>query len=396
MILILSSDHIPHVGGKSTHILDLMAGISDAGEQVSLYSQSQFSRLEQIAIKLVISPVKIFDAARFQYCYKQIWRRILARKALSIYRRYKPQCISCQDAFAAAALKAVRDEIKCPVVLTMHTYFGLENALDKKKTRVNTDIYNKNLDFELQSLEVVDKIIAVDDRILEHVRSTIRKEINNRNIRVKDCLSIVNFTNTDFYFPVASTEKKRLRQEYGIPDDAFIIVCARRLVEKNGVIYAVEAMKSLDDQTMMIIAGDGPQQSAIKEYIENQGLGTRVDMVGSVLPDKMIDYYRMSDCSVVPSITVNGLQEATSISALEAMSTGLPTVASRIGGLSQIITDGVTGFLVDEKAPDQIANAVKKLYDNEIRVEMGRCAREYVVNNHSHLQGAKKYLVQFS
>ena len=346
-------------------------------------------------IKLLISPIRLFSIKYFQYCYNKIWKRILSKQVLKLYRKENPDCISCQDAFAAAALKTIRSKIDCSVVLTMHTYFGLENALDCVNNKLQERIYNRNLEFELSSLEVADTIIAVDKRILNHVQDTIKNQSNKIRIRTKTCVSIENFTNTEVFSPSCDEEKRLLREKYEIPEDRFVIVCARRLVEKNGVIYAINAMERLDNSYMLVVAGDGPQQSIIRERIKESHLNDRIKMLGSINPDKIVELYKLSDCSVVPSITVNGLQEATSISALEAMSCSLPTIASRIGGLIQLIDDDVNGFLVDEKNADQIASKIILLRDSETNKRISDSARSFVIDNHSYIQGAKQYLEYF-
>ena len=78
------------------------------------------------------------------------------------------------------------------------------------------------------------------------------------------------------------------------------------------------------------------------------------------------------------------------------MSCGLPTIASWIGGLTQIIEDGETGLLVDERDPKQIAKALIRLQNNDSeRYMISQQARQYVIDNHSHKSGAAEYLKQF-
>ncbi len=395
MILFVASDFIPHIGGKSTHILDLQAGLKCIGEDSFLFSQRQYPKNKRLLIKVMLAPIRLVSTKLFIYIYNKIWSRVFSRAVFKLYKGKKPDCISCQDAFAASSLKRIRNRIECPIVLTMHTYFGLENSLDCKLSKLQKRIYKKNLAYELKSLEVADKIIAVDNRILEHVKKTITDEKNSRSIRVNKCVAVENFTNTDIFSPVSQQEKLMLRERYGIDKKRFVIICARRLVEKNGVLYAVKATKNIDNDCVLIIAGDGPQYAQICSEIEKEELKDKIILLGSVESDKIVELYRLADCSLVPSVTVNGLQEATSISALEAMSCGLPTIASGIGGLLQLITDGVNGYLVNEKNPKQIADCIGLLRDEKNREYMSENARQYVVENHSNIQAARTYYQLF-
>lgn len=79
------------------------------------------------------------------------------------------------------------------------------------------------------------------------------------------------------------------------------------------------------------------------------------------------------------------------------MACGLPTIASNIGGLKQLIKNKITGILVDEARPEKIAEAIIKLInDKEYYFNIKRDAREYIINKHSHTESSKKYLIEFN
>lgn len=394
MILIISSDNIPHIGGKSTHILDLIDGLKRNAIECKLFSQKQYGQKKLNWIRYMLAPIYVLNRDLYVYLYFEIWAKILSKKVLGILKENDVEAISVQDAFAAYAISKIKTHINCPVTLTMHTYFGLENALDKEKINFLTNkIYDIRLKHELISLKTVDSIVAVDDRIKKSVDKEIQK-IKQSDVTCKECLSIQNFTNIDQFCPVkSSSEKKELRKKYNISTSAFVIVCARRLVEKNGVEFAVKAMSLVKKkEALLIIAGNGPQYSNIERMIEQNALEEKVKLIDSVPTSEMASIYNLSDIAVVPSITVNGLQEATSISALESMSCGLPTIASSIGGLKEMIVDKSNGILTEERNSQDIADAIDLLgTDKELYKKIATESRAFVEKTHSHLVTSMKY-----
>lgn len=398
-ILFVASDVIPHIGGKSTHIIDLKDGMCKNGNNVDIISLKSLGRKNEIFIKILISPLKFLNSDAFNYCFKILWGKILNKKVKKYCKINKPDFISVQDAFAASSISNAIKELNVTTILTMHTYFGLESSLDKKVNRLSKKIYDSNLNYEMKALDVVNGVIAVDDRIKEHVNTHIQHRINTRLDYTK-VKSIENFTNIDLYTIANKDEKYKYRKEFNISNNDIVISCARRLVEKNGVINAVKAIKCLKDykdyNVVLLIAGDGPQKDEINKFISKNNLQNNVKLLGGVNSTEIRKVYVVSDISLVPSVTVNGLQEATSISAIEAMSCGIVTIASNIGGLKQLIKDKSNGVLVEEGDYKQIANEIIKIInDNEYKSKISINARKYIIENNSHIEAAKKYLSTF-
>lgn len=109
---------------------------------------------------------------------------------------------------------------------------------------------------------------------------------------------------------------------------------------------------------------------------------------------QMPELDHVSDVVLIPSVASEAVIEATSISALEAMACGVPVIASNIGGLAELISNGLTGVLVPQANPLAIAQAITTVMnDSHLRSDIGRRARQHVVNNHSHLRAADEFIV---
>ena len=143
---------------------------------------------------------------------------------------------------------------------------------------------------------------------------------------------------------------------------------AARLAPVKGIKYLIEAVKSLDN-VRLVIAGDGPEKERLENLARHESLLDRVTFTGWV--DDIGRTMSTWDIYVQPSIA-----EGLGIAALEAMSLGIPVVASDVGGLREIVVNGKTGFLVPPEDSAQLAAHLKELACNaELRRSMGEAAR---------------------
>ncbi|MCA9077446.1 MAG: glycosyltransferase family 4 protein [Planctomycetaceae bacterium] len=163
------------------------------------------------------------------------------------------------------------------------------------------------------------------------------------------------------------------RESWQATDDDVVVLLARRLVEKNGVTVFAEAVTQLKDLPVRVIfAGDGDDRGKVESIISTGGMQDACRFLGNVMNTDMPDIYRSADISVLPSF-----MEATSITGLESMATGLPLVGTRVGGIPALIDDEVSGLLVDPGQPTQIAAAIRRLVESsESRQRMGKRARQ--------------------
>ena len=238
-ILYLSSDRIPHIGGKSTHILDLINGLESNGITCHLISLASIGKIQTVFLKLILIPLRVINRELYFYFFKEVWGRKLNSLVYNYCKHNKIDFISVQDAWAAYSIKRSVPKLKVPVILTMHTYLGIENLLDRKTSKIGQFVYIKTLNKEKSALEVVDKIVAVDNRIKKHIENVIAKH-SAANVRCITVVSIMNFTNIEKFRIPTKIEKQRFRKEFKASDSQFLVRCARRLVEKNGVINLVK------------------------------------------------------------------------------------------------------------------------------------------------------------
>lgn len=171
------------------------------------------------------------------------------------------------------------------------------------------------------------------------------------------------------------------------PGTVIKILYVGRLVEKKGPSYAVEAFRRVTEEipnTELRMIGDGPLKEDIVNILNKSSLDGKVVLLKaqpqSVVLKEMMD----ADIFFLPSITAeNGDREGSPVSILEAEATGLPVVSTVHTGIPEIVIDGITGFLTQEKNTVAMAEQLKKLIlDPELRIRMGKAGRAHVESHY--------------
>ena len=107
-----------------------------------------------------------------------------------------------------------------------------------------------------------------------------------------------------------------------------------------------------------MIIGDGSERKNLEKLTDELGLQEKVKFLGEISNEKIPEYLLAADCFVLPSI-----KEGFGIAVLEAMAVGVPVIASRVGGILDIIEDGRNGLLVEPVDSEAIAQAILKIYE---------------------------------
>jgi glycosyltransferase involved in cell wall biosynthesis len=126
------------------------------------------------------------------------------------------------------------------------------------------------------------------------------------------------------------------------------------------LILAAAELKRAGLEFRVLIAGEGPQRDALLQLIQQLDLGGFVELPGVVTD--MLGFYDQLDLFVLPSLT-----EGMPISILEAMAMGLPIVATTVGGIPELVRDGVEGLLVPAGEPGALAKALRELITSAAR-----------------------------
>jgi glycosyltransferase involved in cell wall biosynthesis len=161
------------------------------------------------------------------------------------------------------------------------------------------------------------------------------------------------------------------------PDAPFTVLFVGRLVERKGVTRLIEAMGllSVERETRLVIVGEGPERDNIAQKVRELGLEPRVALRGQVSADALRAAYASADAFVLPAtVDRRGDTEGLGVVLLEAMSYGVPVVASRVGGIPDIVEDGVSGLLVPQGDAGALARGIEMLAQDPALADRLRAA----------------------
>jgi glycogen(starch) synthase len=148
------------------------------------------------------------------------------------------------------------------------------------------------------------------------------------------------------------------------------------MVREKGFDLAVRAFASVVARfpnARLTIAGDGPARLELEELARELRLNSAVDFLGWVEPERIPDLINQSTIVLTPS----RCQEAFGLVALQGSQMERPVVASRVGGLPEVVADGETGLLVENEDVNGLASAIIHLIENpRIAQQMGKAGRE--------------------
>ncbi len=169
-------------------------------------------------------------------------------------------------------------------------------------------------------------------------------------------------------------DRKGVRNDLGFGDDNLVVVCVGRMVPIKGYDSVVRASKEIisglaPKKVRFLMVGEGPLKVELMEEAGALGVGGNFTFLG--FRDDVSRLLSACDLMVMPS-----LNEGLGMSIVEAMALSLPVVASRVGGIAEVVDDGVTGILVSPSNPADLAKScVEVLRDKGMAKKMGRAGR---------------------
>lgn len=289
---------------------------------------------------------------------------IFGKKIASVVTRNSIDVIHAHFAypFGFAALLA-KEATNKPLVVTLHgADILIESSID----------YGVRLRRWID--EAVKRVLQTADKVVVASKCVYEQALNvgcleNKLVYIPNGVDITRFNpSLD-----GSEIRKKLRIE-GNP----IVFAIRRHVPKNGLEYLIRAIPLVTRRlpnVMFLIGGHGPLRSYHEFLVRKLGVSRNVIFTGYIPHNEVPNYYAACDVSVIPSII-----EAFGVVAVEAMACGKPVVGSNVGGIAEVIEDGIDGLLAKPKDPKDLAEKILCLFENpDMMKKMGMNGREIVI-----------------
>ena len=286
-------------------------------------------------------------------------------KCIKICRKFKPDIIHAHWPFPHAyiALGAAK-LFRIPLVLNFH---GAELLLIRKKKWVKPLL--KFAIGQAQAVFANSSFTASKIKALRNVDvewspygTTLETRDERRETREGGSLPLASATASA---TPSSGEVSPQRPSPHPVQGKFKILFVGRHIERKGIRYLIEAAKYLPrDQFEIRIVGVGDLTEELKKLASESATPNSAEIIftGKLSPEALANEYRTANVFTLPAIVDSkGDTEGLGVVLIEAMELGLPIVASNVGGIPDVVVDGVSGILVPEKDPQALASAYKRL-----------------------------------
>ena len=328
----------PHIGGMERHGLILSQEQIKLGNEVEVYIGVGSDKLLPRIYKMPLQFLPLYNKAR------RLWFNVWAYFTVKNNHKKNPyDIIHLHGDFVEAFFGGkLAKKLNIPAVLTIHA------GLNKKFLKPKNAKYFDN----------IKKIICVSQEIAGDLK----------NIGVAD--DKLEIISSGIYLDEFSAKggsafggKKEnggvdaIKNNYSAP----IIISVGVLRKSKGQVYLIEAFNKLKNSfssATLLLIGDGPDKKMLKNQSKNIA---GIYFLGQQTHPEVVKYLKVSNVFVLASISAPNDREGTPTVIMEAMATGLPVVATKVGGNPILIKDGVNGFLVESGDSFAIVAAINKI-----------------------------------
>ncbi len=194
------------------------------------------------------------------------------------------------------------------------------------------------------------------------------------------------------YVAPPEEEVHAIRQQLGLSDELAVVTVGRMSLEKGqaDLLSAIALLKDIPGlpRHRFVMVGDGPEEESLRRQAASLGIEDRVVWAG--FQKNVVPYYALAAIFALPSHS-----EGSPNVILEAMAAGLPIAATSVGGVPEILEDGVTGLLVPARNPRALAEALRRLLLSEdLRGQLAAAAQRQAETAHT-LRAYKRELTSF-
>ncbi|RIZ69978.1 MAG: glycosyltransferase [Methylococcales bacterium] len=209
-------------------------------------------------------------------------------------------------------------------------------------------------------------------RILANSGEVAKLLAREEGVSLDKIVEIPNFLAKTAFDRLDEASRIAQRRAWGVPDGAFAIGIVARLAPVKNHALLLLAVEQLAPRFHLVLVGDGPSRSELSKLAHQLNIEHRVHFAGEVISP--LNLHQFFDASVLCS-----LNEGFPNSVIEALAAARPVVATAVGGVIDVVTDGVTGILVSLGDPARLAGALQLLEaDPLLCIRLGESGREAV------------------
>lgn len=357
-----------NMGGPAIHVSSLAAGLEPRGYETTLVAGSLARGEDSMAFLAERLDIPVRTIPELQREVSPIDDARSVMRMREIIRELRPHILHTHTAKAGAIARAAAlvSGAARPAIL-VHTFHG--HVLKGYFDPVRTAFFKK---VERSLARVTDALVAVSPEV--------RDELVAAGIAPREKFSVIRLG-----IPLEerlgdATADLDYRRLYGISESAFVVGWVGRMTDvkdTDAVLEIVGAARDRGLEAVLVMVGDGPDRVRLEQLAHDIGIARSTFFVG--YQPEVAGYYRLFDAFLLPSVN-----EGTPVSAIEALASGTPVVATRVGGVPDVVRDGEDGFLFEPGDTDDAAERLALLAsDATLRSALGASGRERVLRRYS-------------
>jgi glycosyltransferase involved in cell wall biosynthesis len=357
-----------NMGGPAIHVANLAAGLQTRGYQTTVVAGSLARGEDSMAFLAERLGVPVVSVPEIQREVSAIHDLRSAVRVASLIREERPHILHTHTAKAGAIARAaamLAGDARPPVVV--HTFHG--HVLKGYFGPTRTAFFRR-----------VEQTLARTADVLVAVSPEVRDELVELGIAPREKFAVIRLgipLEERLGDPTADADYRRL---YGIPPDAFVVGWVGRMTgvkDTGAVLEIVRAAREQGVEAVLCMVGDGPDRVRLEQLAHEIGIARHCYFVG--YQEDVAGYYRLFDAFLLPSVN-----EGTPVSAIEALASGTPVVANRVGGVPDVVRDGVDGFLVEHGDVEGAGRRIAALAeDAKLRAKLGDAGRARVLERYA-------------
>ena len=342
------------IGGISTHVYHLSRALVERGTSVRVITcDFPNAPSEEIIDGVSVSRV---DSGRVPESNFLLWiyhlNSQMISKTIELFETERFELIHAHDWVVGRAAVELKNRLGLPLISTIHaTEIGRGGSLDGEYRR-------KVRDIERLLVEQSDGIICCSNYMLDHIQHVLGA-VKTKIRVIPNGVEASRFNNGHPPQLIPT----------GVSEDRKTILYVGRIVREKGVFTLLDAFEKLRKRgkdVNLVLVGEGPLKEDLAKEVLQRKLNDRVKLAGFVDEKKLVSLYNSSDAFVLPSHF-----EPFGMVALEAMASRVPVVVSDVGGLSEIVEDGITGVKVPASDPSALAEGILRvLEDRELSEQL--------------------------
>ena len=353
------------MGGPALHVAYLTAGLADRGYETTLVSGTigrHEESMEFVARDLGVPIVKLPELGREISPLRDL---LAALRLARLIRRQRPQILHTHTAKAGAIGRIaalLAGEARPPIVI--HTFHGhvLRGYFGPVRARV---------------FRLLERWLAQSTTVLVAVSPEVRDDLVRLGVAPEEKFVVIRLgISLDERVGRNGNARAATRRMLGQPDERFLVGWIGRMTGVKRTVDLLYSFKLLRDRGVdacLCLVGDGPDREDVERRAHDLGIVRHTLFLG--YQEDVAPFYAAFDAFVLTSGN-----EGTPVTTIEALAGGLPVVATRVGGVPDVVRDGTDGYLVDAGDVAGLAERLARLArDADLRKIMGAAGRERVL-----------------